>query len=229
MAKKGRYIAAVALVLCVCALLAACSNKGNSFKMQDGMYVDTKTNVSYYDAPACYEPIEIGTELYGTLGEAKLYKMPGADPKQWLCDASGTVFYAEGVVLPAVDGLNTSTMTLVYEKDSKEFAAAAVTDGAVISLVAKTYTEGQSIEKPYWTASMYDVNWRIRFIDETRGICYVLAYFELTEDYIGTDDSGAEVNYGRKFIYNRFEDKMVAAGDVLDVYVAAYKDSISED
>ncbi len=219
MTKRMRYItAAVALALCVCAVLCGCS-KGNKFTMKDGMYVDKKTNVAYHDAPACYEPLAIGTEIYGILGEVELFEIVGADPKLWLCEATGTVFYADGVTLPEVDELNTSYMTLVYE----DVQVAKVTDAATIEKVAKAYVDGQNIQKPSWPADMYDINWRVRFIDESLGICYVIAYFELDEDYVITDDTGAEINYGKRFLYNRFEDKMVAVDDTLAPYVAEYK------
>ncbi len=223
MIRKSRYItAAVALALCVCAILCGCS-KGNKFVMQDGMYVDQKTDIAYHDAPACYEPLAIGEERYGLLGEVELFEIVGADPTKWLSEATGTVFYADGVTLPRVDELNTAYMSLVYEKSLEEtIQIAKITDAAVIETVAKAYADGEAISKPSWSADMYDVNWRIRFADESIGICYVLAYFELDKDYITTVD-GTEVNYGKRFVYNRFEDKMVALSDVLAPYVTEYK------
>ncbi|MBE6578017.1 MAG: hypothetical protein E7653_07790 [Ruminococcaceae bacterium] len=220
MARKSRYItAAVALLLCMCTLLCGCS-KGNKFVMQNGMYVDKKTDISYHDAPACYEPLAIGTERYGMLGDVELFEIVGADPKQWLCEATGTVFYADGITLPAVDQLNTSYMALMYE----ETQIAKITDAALIEKVAKEYVNGENIAKPSWNSDMYDVNWRVRFVDESIGIFYVIAYFELAEDYVVTGTDGVEINYGKRFLYNRFEDKMVVVSDALAPYVAEYKE-----
>ena len=219
MAKRTRYIiSAVALMLCVCTLLCGCS-KGNKFVWKDGMYVDKKTNVAYHDAPSCYEPLAISDEKYGVLGEVELFKIVGADPTKWLCEATGTVFYADGITLPELDEMNTSYMTLVYETET----IATIKDATLIASLAKAYVDGETLSKPSWSTSIYDINWRIRFADETIGICYILAYFELNEDYIVTDEMGVEINYGRRFLYNRFEDKMVVVDDMLTSYVEAYK------
>ena len=219
MTKRTRYIfSAVALLLCVCALLCSCG-KGNKFVMKDGMYVDKKTNVAYHDAPSCYEPLAISDEKYGMCGEVELFKIVGADPTKWLCEATGTVFYADGVTLPALNEMNTSYATLFYETET----LAKITDASLIAAIAKAYVEGETLDKPSWSTSIYDVNWRIKFADETIGICYILAYFELNEDYIGIDETGTEINYGRRFLYNRFEDKMVVVDDMLAPYVEAYK------
>ncbi len=218
MARKSRYIAALALVLCLCAVLASCSEK-NKFTMKDGMYVNNTTNIAYHDAPGCYEPLFIGEELYGKIGDVELFEVVGADTNEWLCDASGTLFYADGIELPTVDKLNTAYMSLVYEEET----VAKVTDKEFIARVAGAYVNGATLEKPYWTSEMFDINWRIKFVDESRGICYILEYYELTEAYLVSDGNGGNTDYGKRFIYNRFEEKLVAVDDMLASYVADYK------
>jgi hypothetical protein len=191
--------------------------------MEDGKYVDKKTGIAYYDAPACYQPLSISEEKYGILGEVELFKMVGADPKSWLCEKTGTIFYAEGVTLPAVNEMTVSYLSVV--NDDKEVTR--ITDAAVIASLASTYVNGAEIEKPHWLTDAYVINWRLKFVDETLGICYVLEYYELSEDYVVTDVWGEKTNYGKKFIYNRFENdsagKMVAADDILASYVESYK------
>ena len=90
--KKIRYILATAAILLTVAVIFGACSKGNKFEMSGGKYVDKTSGITYYAAPACYEPISISDELYGTLEKVELYKMGEADPEKWLCEANGSVY-----------------------------------------------------------------------------------------------------------------------------------------
>lgn len=202
----------LASALCSCA-------KGNKIVLgDDGKYVDKKTNVVYIDAPACYEPIGMGAEQYGVIGEAQLYAVEGADPTEWLCDPTGSVLYAEGIELPTLDKMDISYASLMME----DVELARISDGAVIGYVVDAYASGAAIRKPTYFENTLAISWRIKLADESLGLYYVLNYIELKEDHVVTNDDGTTVNYGRAFIFNRFEDKCVAAGDILADYSAEY-------
>ncbi len=220
--KAKRYlIFAVALITAVIFCLSSCG-KGNKFSMDgDGKYVDKKTNISYIDAPFCYEPIYVSDKVYGTLDKVPLYEIEGADPEKWLCEQSGTVFYADSVRLPTLEEMNVSYALVMLE----EVTLANISDRGEIEGLVDAYTNGISLQKPYWSDGSYRINWRIRFADETIGVYYIIAYLEVDEDYIVTLDDGTEVNYGRKFFYNRFDEgRLVPAGDLLDGYVEEYNE-----
>ena len=214
-----KFTAVSALIFAVTLMLTACSNT-NKFRLNDdGQYVDKKNNIAYIDAPACYEPIAMGEELYGEIGSAQIYEIVGADPERWLCESTGSVFYASDVTLPALDEMDISYVGVTME----DVELVRLTDDAVVSALICAYSDGAEIRKPTYTDSMLDVSWRLKFADEGLGIYYVLNYIELTEDYTVTNDDGTQTNYGRKFIFNRFEDKCVVAGDALAAYVDEYK------
>lgn len=224
--KINRYITAVVAVLLTGALLLCGCSKGNKFEMSDGKYVDKNSGITYNAAPACYEPIAVGEELYGTLKKAELYKIEGADPEKWLCEVNGTVFYADDVTLPTLGKMNISYAEVVLE----DTVLVTITDSEVIASIVAAYEEGNAVSRPYVaSAEDYEINWRIRMADETLGIYYILSYVEINEDHIVEGDSGEEINLGRKFIFNRFEDnRCVVAGDVMDKYSAEFRE-LSED
>ena len=203
----------LSLALCSCA-------KGNKIVLSDdGKYVDKKTGVVYIDAPACYEPIGMGEEQYGEVGSAQLYAVAGADPEQWLCDATGSVLYADSIELPTLDRMDISYASVLME----EAELVRITDAEVLGGIVDTYVQGQAIRKPTYFENTLAISWRIKLADEKLGLYYVLNYIELKEDHVITLDDGTQVNYGRAFIFNRFEDKCVVAGDALAKYSAEYK------
>ncbi len=201
-----KYIISAACVL-LCLMLVGCSS--NTFKVSDGKFVDKKTDIAYKDAPACYEPIEIGTKKHGELDSLVLYEIVGADPARWLCESTGTVFYADGVHLPALSEMNISkSELLINTTDTKELSA------DISSAVIKAYTDGESIARPMPSAEELAHSVMLKFYDSSIGICYLLSYMELKEDYTVGD-----TNYGRYFVFNRFEGRCVAVPNLLGEYL----------
>lgn len=213
-----RYIAGIlAFLLILC--MAGCSGK-NKLKMNsDGNYVDKKTNVAYAIAPASYEPIASESEAYGKIGDSDVYGVVGVDTSRLLCTGDGTLFYAEDTELPSLDGMQLSYVSLV---SSEDVTLANVSDANVVSALVNAYCVGDEMRKPLYSEDSLAVNWRLKLADETLGIFYVLNYIELKEDYTVSGSDGTTVNYGKAFVFNRFENKCVAVGDLLASYVAEY-------
>ena len=208
-------------LLLVCVIFLVGCSKKNEFKLDGGKYADSKTKISYTDAPGCYAPVAMGDKIYGTFGDSKFYQIVGADPEKWICEESGTVLYAQGVELPTL-GQMSVTRTDVMAEDVR---IAQLTDATVKELIS-VYESAQRISKPMVTDGMLTTNWRIHFIDESIGIYYVLEYFELSEDYVIKSDSGEQINLGKRFLYNRFESVCVSAGDVLASLVTEYEEIV---
>ena len=220
--KKIRYILATAAILLTGAVIFSACSKGNKFEMSGGKYVDKTSGITYYAAPACYEPISISDELYGTLEKVELYKMGEADPEKWLCEANGSVFYSSDMELPTLGGLDISYAEIVLE----DTVLVKITDMSVINAIVTVYEDSEDVGRPYVaTAEDYKINWRIRMADETRGIYYILSYVEIGDSYIVENEQGKQTDLGKKFIFNRFENnRCVVAGDVLEKYVAEYEE-----
>ena len=217
---KKYILATVAAVCALCVILVGCS-KGNEFELNgEGKYVDKSNGVSYIDAPACYEPIAMGEEIYGHVGEAKLYQIQGADPHKWLCESYGTVFYADDVKLPTLGEMNISYCNVVLE----DTVLVKISEATAIAAIVEAYENGESVTRPAVSSDSYDINWRLKMADESVGLYYILSYIEIDEDYVVENENGEQINYGRKFIFNRFENRCVAAGDVMDAYAAEYRE-----
>lgn len=211
--KTKRYLtAACAILLTAATLLCGCS-RANKFQVSDdGKYVDKKSGVSYIDAPYCYEPISAGEKAYGRLGEADFYEIVGADPTKWLT-SSGVVFYAEDEKLPTLSEMDISYASV--ELDGT--LTFSITDSAVLSSLIGIYENSEAVDRPSpaLPTSEYVINWRIKFADESLGIYYVLSYFEMSD--------------GRRLLFNRFEERCVNAGNVLERYVAEYSSLASDE
>ncbi len=198
-------------ILLICAFALVSCSKSNKFAMSDGMYLDKKTDIKYIDASPSYEPIVMGSELYGTIGSAEIYEVEGADPAHLLCESGGTVIYAESFELPTFEKMNISYVA-VLEDDTE---ISKITDSALISELVDVYSLEKSIRKPNYSKDTLSKSFRLKFADEALGLYYVLNYIELKEDYVTENENGDKINYGRAFIFNRFEDKCVPANDVL--------------
>ena len=220
MRSKKYIISAVAVLVMGAMLFCGCS-KGNDFEMSKGKYVDKNSGVAYSAAPACYEPIAIGDEVFGTLEKTEFYQISGAATDKWLCEPNGTIFYADGVSLPTLGEMNVSYADVVLE----DTVLVKITDSSVISAIADAYESGEAVMRPMVASDAYEINWRIKMADESLGIYYILSYIEISEDYVIEGENGKEINLGRKFIFNRFDDnRCVAAGDVMDKYAAEFRE-----
>ncbi len=202
---KKYIISAFCILLCV--MLVGCSS--NTFELTDGKFVDKKTDIAYTDAPACYEPIEIGTKKYGELDSLVLYEIVGADPAKWLCESTGTVFYADGVHLPTLSEMNISKSELLIDSANTIELSADIS-----SAVIRAYSDGESIERPMPSGEELVHSVMLKFSDNSIGICYLLSYMELKEDYAVGD-----TNYGKYFVFNRFEGRCVAVSNLLGEYL----------
>lgn len=221
---KKRFLICAVCLVCACTTLFFGCAKGNKFEMNDGKYMDSKTKISYIDAPACYEPIAKGEKIYGSYGDASFYEIVGIEPTKWICSDSGVVLYAEGETLPSLREMNVSRTEVMLE-DVRIAELTAEVSGQIIDL----YSNGERISKPMTPDDSIETSWSIRFADESRGIYYVFEYFEMKADYVTKTESGEEINHGKKFFYNRFESVCVEAGDVLESLVDEYKELLEEE
>ncbi len=210
----GKRLGALCVICLLIFSLVSCS-KGNKFEADGGVYVDKKNKVSYEAAPACYEPMAMGEEIYGQSENVSFYEIEGQDPLEWICEAGGTVLYSDNITLPALDAMNISYINICVE------ASSTVTRGKVqntedISDIISGYVTSDSI---YYRGDTPELTYKIRFADSERGIFYSVVFVRYSEDYTLKTEGGETQSYGRDFLYNRFEDKFVKAPDALVKYI----------
>lgn len=200
-----RALSAIALLCTAATLLCSCGG-GNKFVSDGADFVDKKTDVSYVYAPACYEPIERGNDVYGKTKTVTFYEVKGQDPKKLLCEENGTIFYAEGTTLPALDKMNISYMEICTETSSLTVKK-KVEASADISAIVEGYTMGENL---YYGAVVPSVTYKIRFADTSLGIYYSFVFVRYADEISGR---------GHDFIYNRYEGKFTPAPEILVEYI----------
>lgn len=215
--KNNILLKAVSVLLLVCtvgALLCSCG-KGNKFLYQGEVFKDKKTDVVYRYALACYEPISTEEEVYGSTDTTSFYALSGKDPLKWLCEESGTIFYAEDVTLPYIDEMDISYADICAETTST-ITRQKIVDGGDLEAIINGYVEADGI---YYLGKTPESTFKIRFADTSLGIYYSLTFIRYADDYTVYGEDSSETNYGKDFLYNRFEDKFVPAPAELVKYV----------
>ena len=212
--KKNIILRTLALVACLSLLVLPSCSKKLTRQEDGGAFYDKKEDVKYYLASLAYEPIAIGDEMYAKAGKTEFYQIIGKDPTQWLCQTYGGVYYAEGVTLPELDEMEIDHIRVMDDTSLVSF----VKDGEVIDDIISAYFGGETVD--YYNVTP-KINWTLKFADEELGLYYVISYIEYDEDYIEVID-GVEMNRGKKFILDIYNDVFTPAGDWFDETVKSY-------
>lgn len=205
-----KHIKKIALILCFCISLMALTSCGVTIHegLGEGDAMDKSSGTVWYHASTCYEAVDLEKKL-GKLvvGEhdLELYKLPDMDPAKWVATEDKNVLYAEGVTLPTLSEMAPETM-IVYLDAATEQKLKTISNVDTLSSMIKDYTEGESVLYPSKTPL---ATYRVRFTsDAYPGIYYVLTYVEYGSDYTVED-----ANYGKYFLYDRFDQRFVPVGD----------------
>ena len=198
--KKRNMIRIISALLCLCTLILCSCGKKYEFSVdEEGYFVNDKSGVTYDIAPICYEAISVSEDAFAEQGKREFFAITGTDTSKWLCDTFGIVYYAKGMKLPTLKEMNISYVD-VTENDA---IVKQISDAEKINEL-KAFTEsGKETAYPGAAGFAPKVNLRLKFADTENGVYYVLAYLEYPQDYIYKDESGKEINCGKKFLYNR--------------------------
>lgn len=196
--KRFYCLSLVALLCALTLLLGSCSER---FVSEGPDYRDRETKVTYEYAPFCYEAIETSKDVYAESENDIFYEIVGQDPLKWLCESSGTVFYAKGISLPSLDKMNISYIDICAEGSSVAVRS-KITDSEHISAIVSSYISADSLE---YSGDVASVSYKIRFADTSLGLYYSVSF-------LGYADGSA-------YIYNRSEERMVKAPAELINYI----------
>ncbi len=207
--KLTKRILPLACLVLSLLMLAACGvtiHEG----IGDGDAMDKSSGTAWYHASTCYEAVELEKKL-GKLvvGEhnLELYKLPDMDPDKWVATEDKNILYAEGTTLPSLSEMNPEKL-VVYLDAATEQKLKTISNAETLSTIVKAYEGGESVHYPSKTPS---ATYRVRFTSKAYpGLYYVLTYVEYASDYV-VDDT----NYGRYFLYDRFDQRFVPVGDEL--------------
>lgn len=197
-------------LLCLCLALLTLAACGVTIHegVGEGDAMDKSSGTVWYHASTCYEAVSLEKKL-GKLvvgdRSLELYKLPDMDAEKWVATEDKNILYAEGVTLPTLSEMNPNEL-IIYLDTSTEQRLKTVDKEETLTAIITAYTEGESTIYPAKTPS---ATYRVRFASETYpGLYYVLTYVEYSSDYV-VDDT----NYGKYFLYDRFDQKFVPVGD----------------
>lgn len=190
------------LLLCACGVTI---HEG----LGDGDALDKSSGTAWYHASTCYEAVElekkVGKLVVTDTQSLEIYKLPDMDADQWVATEDKNVLYAEGTELPTLAEMDPVAM-YVYLDGSAEQKLHTMEDPEKLASLVKAFSENESTIYPATTPYK---TFRIRFASETYpGLYYVLTYVEYSSDYIVND-----TNYGKYFLYDRFDQKFVPVGE----------------
>ncbi len=194
-------------------MLASCGGMTIHEGVGKGDAMDKNTGAAWYHASACYEAMElekkVGKLVVTEKQSYELYQIPGLDPEKWLATEDKNILYAEGTALPTLLEM-APTAAHFYLDASTPQRLRTLEDKALLEKVIGEYTSRESVIYP--ATSPYKT-YRIRFeSDAYAGMYYVLTYVEYTSDYVADD-----INYGKYFLYDRFDQRFVPIGDEIHV------------
>ena len=192
----------VAILAIFMLLLCSCGKKYDFSSNENGDLVNDDNGVTYKIAPFCFEAISVSDELFAEQGDVQFFAIVGVDTSKWLSDSFGNVYYASDIQLPTLQEMGVDYVD-VTEND---VVVNKVSDAALIDELKLICANGEDAEYPGKMGFAPVVNLRLRFSDIENGICYVAAYLEYENDYVYTLTDGSQINYGKKFIYDRAND-----------------------
>ena len=211
MMKNIKNIFAVALTLVLLSVmlcLSACG--GMTLKESGGMgAVDKESGVVWKHASTCYEAITLGDKV----GKLKvtdkqsldLHEIEDMDAASWLATEEGHVLYAEGTHLPTLPEMKPTAMLVCVENETTKVLC-NVQEAEKINAVVAAFSEGESVTYP---AKGILRTYRVRFTSpDYAGMYYTLTYVEYADDYVLDN-----VNHGKYFLYNAFDQIFVPVGE----------------
>lgn len=215
-----------AVCLSVLLLFVSCSSGHKvTFDSENDTCYDKSTGVTYSPLSASFEPIARGEE-YGTVNIAgvkyTLYAITGQDPEKFLCTEYGDVYCRQDVAVPAltawenVEGVRISLAGLA-NAPAMTISAEVADEASLIEELTLAYREGQAVRHPVEEPVAAYI---LRFTSpDAPGLYYTLRYYEYGEDIFDTvtdaDGTTRDVNFGRYFLYDRYEGRCVAVADSL--------------
>ena len=198
-------------LLCVALSLLMLASCGVTIheNLGEGDAINKSSGVVWYHASTCYEAVELekkaGKLVVTSKESLELYKIPDMDPEKWLATEDKNILYAKGTSLPTLSDMAPIALHF-YVDSASERRLHTIDNGTALSAIITDYMENEPAPYP---ASTPHQTYRVRFESNVYpGLYYVLTYIEYSSDYIVED-----TNYGKYFLYNRFDQKFVPVGD----------------
>lgn len=209
MKKNTKRALLFALTVATLLSLFACSRAdivvdGNKLK-------DKRTKITYAPISLSYEPIEMKDEVYGKTDIYEFHEIVEQDPQKLICEVDGTVFAAKGTTVPTPDAMSFDYLEICTD-DTNFVVNKTLTDSNSIKAIMLEHLNADTIKYTGITAT---TAYKLRFADTSLGLYYSVQFLRYEEDLVLPNENGEEINYGKDFIYDRFEGRFTKAPDAL--------------
>ncbi len=195
----------LALALLMLFSLVSCGKK--EIVIDGSELKDKRTKVKYTYAPLSFEPIAKSEEIYGSTDKYNFYEIVGQDPLNLICEEDGTVFVSNKFTLPTPDKMNFAYLEICTETTSLTVNK-TLTDTALITAIMAEHLAAPTLNYMGLDAKVIH---KLRFADTTLGLFYSVQFLRYENDLILTGADGTEINYGKDFVYDRFEGRFTKA------------------
>lgn len=200
------------LVLCLVPLMLVLSLSSCGMTLSEigsSQAQDNESGKVWQHASTCYEAVELGEKvgkLKVTSKESyQLHQIKDMDAETWLATEEHHVLYTEGTTLPTLEDMNPSGMLICVENETTRVIHHMVDAEKIASLV-NAWSHTPSVTYP---SKQVLRTYRVKFESATyKGLYYTLTYVEYSNDYVLED-----VNYGKYFFYNAFDQIFIPVGD----------------
>ena len=183
--KKMTFTKLTLLTLALVLLLCSCA-KVPGLKEEDGKYTNTKTGITYLEAPACYRASSympdraVARIKNKKVDDVVLYTISDkVATNQMLTTEDFRLFYAEGTTLPTLEEMN-PTKIMIGETEAITAIYAIISNAEEVDAVVDLCLNGPSfsMDQVLWVIMSYEV-YELRFESATyEGVYYFLEYYD---------------------------------------------------
>lgn len=223
--KKTKSVLRLSLLaLSLLLILSACSGVPK-MKIEEGRYLNSKTGITYLEAPLCYKASSykkngaVAKIAEKKLDDILLYQINDEIPSELMLSTENfDLFYAEGSTLPTLSQMKPYRVHL-GQSDAVTVTFSMITDAEDIAALLAAYQGPVSFAESdvYWILMDYEKH-ELRFESEQYpGIYYYLDYYHCLEEIIIED----VVDDPNSF-EPRFKGVEVTVSEYKGLYYAAY-------
>lgn len=217
---KNRPIAMILALVLIMLFMASCGENQFKYDNATGEVINLQNGAKYL-VDYSYQAKSRSTEPYATIPmnaglETRLYTVGDEDPGQFLADENANLYYSSDIKLPTLSEMNSNAVR-VCEGAAYRFVRANITEKSDIEALVEAYVSGRSITYPAIAA---ETQFCLKF--ESAGhsaFFYNILYLEYAEDVYGINENGERQSYGKRFLFNRFEERFVPIGDTVAKYI----------
>ncbi len=191
--KPMRHTSLIALLLALSLLaLSACSTLPE-MKLENGLYTDTATGITYRVANSNYSPVllsdtEVARVARESVDDLILYAIRGMDSNRFLASKDGMILHDANHALPSLWELPVSQV-LYYDVSGSGMNIAVEDDRDQIAAMAAIYQSDVTFQQMEILPTISTKTYELRFVasGEYTGLSYSLYYIRAEEDVLVYD------------------------------------------